>query len=62
MFPKNQVDVEYPNIPKHSGTRKDGRSLVGEWIEKMKDNVSFAHFLPPTLTSPYTRRCGRAWQ
>ncbi|XP_029947111.1 alkaline phosphatase, tissue-nonspecific isozyme [Salarias fasciatus] len=37
MYPKNQSDVEYPNIPKHSGTRKDGRNLVEEWIAKKKD-------------------------
>ncbi|XP_033822674.1 alkaline phosphatase, tissue-nonspecific isozyme [Periophthalmus magnuspinnatus] len=36
MFPKNQSDVEYPNIAKHSGTRKDGRNLVQEWIDKMQ--------------------------
>lgn len=42
MFPKNQSDVEYPNIAKHSGTRKDGRNLVAEWTEKMKDSVSSA--------------------
>lgn len=40
MFPKNQADVEYPDTAKYSGTRKDGRNLVGEWIEKMKDKVS----------------------
>ncbi|TNM89175.1 alkaline phosphatase, tissue-nonspecific isozyme [Takifugu flavidus] len=37
MFPKNQVDVEYPDTAKYSGTRKDGRNLVGEWTEKMED-------------------------
>lgn len=42
MFPKNQSDVEYPSVAKHSGTRKDGRNLVGEWIQKMKDYVSFS--------------------
>ncbi len=31
MFPKNTSDVEYPDIAKHSGTRKDGRNLVQEW-------------------------------
>lgn len=40
MFPKNHSDVEYPNMPKHSGTRRDGRNLVAEWMEKMKDSVS----------------------
>lgn len=40
MFPKNHSDVEYSNIAKHSGTRKDGRNLVAEWAEKMKDSVS----------------------
>ncbi|XP_068171727.1 alkaline phosphatase, tissue-nonspecific isozyme isoform X2 [Antennarius striatus] len=37
MFPKNTSDVEYPDISKHSGTRKDGRNLVQEWIDQMKD-------------------------
>uniref|UniRef100_A0A8D2ZFF4 Alkaline phosphatase n=1 Tax=Scophthalmus maximus TaxID=52904 RepID=A0A8D2ZFF4_SCOMX len=37
MFPKNQSDVEYPDVAKHSGTRKDGRSLVQEWSDRMKD-------------------------
>ncbi|XP_020774258.1 alkaline phosphatase, tissue-nonspecific isozyme [Boleophthalmus pectinirostris] len=37
MFPKNQSDVEYPNVAKHSGTRKDGRNLVQEWIDKMQN-------------------------
>ncbi|XP_068599095.1 alkaline phosphatase, tissue-nonspecific isozyme [Brachionichthys hirsutus] len=37
MFPKNTSDVEYPDISKHSGTRKDGRNLVQEWIDRMKD-------------------------
>lgn len=37
MFPKNKSDVEYPNILKHSGTRKDGRNLVQEWTDRMKD-------------------------
>lgn len=42
MFPKNQSDVEYPGIAKHSGTRNDGRNLVEEWIKKVNDKVSFA--------------------
>ncbi|KAM6947380.1 alkaline phosphatase, tissue-nonspecific isozyme isoform 1-T3 [Lycodopsis pacificus] len=37
MFPKNLSDVEYPRVAKHSGTRKDGRNLVQEWIDKTKD-------------------------
>ncbi|XP_063329677.1 alkaline phosphatase, tissue-nonspecific isozyme [Pelmatolapia mariae] len=37
MFPKNMSDVEYPNILKHSGTRKDGRNLVQEWVDRMKN-------------------------
>lgn len=41
MFPKNMSDVEYPNILKHSGTRKDGRNLVQEWVDRMKDKVIF---------------------
>ncbi|KAM9759634.1 alkaline phosphatase, tissue-nonspecific isozyme isoform 1-T2 [Menidia menidia] len=36
MFPKNQSDVEYPDVAKHSGTRKDGRNLVQEWIDRVK--------------------------
>ncbi|XP_053303428.1 alkaline phosphatase, tissue-nonspecific isozyme [Pleuronectes platessa] len=36
MFPKNQSDVEYPGVGKHSGTRKDGRNLVDEWIDRTK--------------------------
>ncbi|MBN3325856.1 PPB phosphatase, partial [Atractosteus spatula] len=31
MYPKNTSDVEYPNERKHSGTRRDGRSLIEEW-------------------------------
>uniref|UniRef100_A0A3Q3KR10 Alkaline phosphatase n=1 Tax=Mastacembelus armatus TaxID=205130 RepID=A0A3Q3KR10_9TELE len=37
MFPKNKTDVEYPDVAKHSGTRKDSRNLVQEWIDRMKD-------------------------
>ncbi|XP_041837065.1 alkaline phosphatase, tissue-nonspecific isozyme [Melanotaenia boesemani] len=37
MFPKNMSDVEYPDIAKYSGTRKDGRNLVTEWTDRMKD-------------------------
>ncbi|KAM6928003.1 alkaline phosphatase, tissue-nonspecific isozyme isoform 1-T2 [Xenentodon cancila] len=37
MFPKNMSDVEYPNQLKHSGTRNDGRNLVQEWVDRMKD-------------------------
>lgn len=40
MFPINLSDVEYPNVPKHSGTRRDGRNLVAEWAERTKDSVS----------------------
>lgn len=46
MFPKNYSDVEYPSIGKHSGTRQDGRNLVVEWAEKMKDSVSSLRFVP----------------
>lgn len=42
MFPKNKSDVEYPGVAKHSGTRKDGRNLVQEWIDRMKDKVNFS--------------------
>lgn len=41
MFPKNQSDVEYPNVLKHSGTRKDGRNLVEEWIAKKKNKKGY---------------------
>uniref|UniRef100_A0A4W5KPN4 Alkaline phosphatase n=1 Tax=Hucho hucho TaxID=62062 RepID=A0A4W5KPN4_9TELE len=37
MFPKNQSDVEYPGEKKHFGTRKDGRNLVEEWTNRMKN-------------------------
>ncbi|CAJ1050149.1 alkaline phosphatase%2C tissue-nonspecific isozyme isoform X2 [Xyrichtys novacula] len=37
MFPKNTSDVEYPGVAKHSGTRKDGRNLVQEWTDKVKN-------------------------
>lgn len=37
MFPKNMSDVEYPGEKKHSGTRKDGRNLVQEWIDRMNN-------------------------
>lgn len=39
MFPKNTSDVEYPNVAKYFGTRKDGRNLVQEWIDGKKDKV-----------------------
>lgn len=39
MLPKNMSDVEYPGEKKHNGTRKDGRNLIQEWIDRMKDNV-----------------------
>ncbi|XP_075881135.1 alkaline phosphatase, tissue-nonspecific isozyme [Nelusetta ayraudi] len=38
MYPKNMPDVEYPNVGKHNGTRKDGRYLVNEWLAKKKDS------------------------
>nr|XP_057911205.1 alkaline phosphatase, tissue-nonspecific isozyme isoform X2 [Doryrhamphus excisus] len=37
MYPKNTPDVEYPDIGKYNGTRNDGRNLVQEWVDKMKD-------------------------
>uniref|UniRef100_A0A667ZJ54 Alkaline phosphatase n=1 Tax=Myripristis murdjan TaxID=586833 RepID=A0A667ZJ54_9TELE len=43
MFPKNMSDVEYPNISKYSGCRKDGRNLVKEWTDQMKDKK--AHYV-----------------
>uniref|UniRef100_A0A673FVJ8 Alkaline phosphatase n=1 Tax=Sinocyclocheilus rhinocerous TaxID=307959 RepID=A0A673FVJ8_9TELE len=39
MYPRNTPDVEYPGDKKHNGTRKDGRNLVGEWIDRVKDKV-----------------------
>lgn len=44
MFPKNTSDVEYPDVIKHRGTRNDGRNLVNEWTEKMKNRVIFPSF------------------
>ncbi|XP_014908094.1 alkaline phosphatase, tissue-nonspecific isozyme [Poecilia latipinna] len=43
MYPKNMSDVEYPDMIKHSGTRKDKRNLVEEWKNKMKDEK--AHYV-----------------
>ncbi|XP_008318967.1 alkaline phosphatase, tissue-nonspecific isozyme [Cynoglossus semilaevis] len=43
MFPKNTSDVEYPNVAKYFGTRKDGRNLVQEWIDGKKDKK--AHYV-----------------
>lgn len=52
MFPKNLSDVEHPNVPKHGGTRRDGRNLVAEWTERTKDSVSPPAALgPPALVS-----------
>lgn len=47
MTPKNMSDVEYPTQTKHNGTRKDGRNLVQEWIDRTKNKV---HFLFPRFT------------
>ncbi|XP_067243357.1 alkaline phosphatase, tissue-nonspecific isozyme [Chanodichthys erythropterus] len=41
MYPKNTPDVEYPGDKKHNGTRKDGRNLVEEWIDRMKDKRGY---------------------
>lgn len=54
MFPKNQSDVEYPDVVKHSGTRKDGRNLVQEWTDRMQNKVRLSSSLwcfsaPPFL-------------
>ncbi|KAL2090481.1 hypothetical protein ACEWY4_012744 [Coilia grayii] len=43
MYPKDTPDVEYPNEKAHYGTRRDGRSLVNEWKERMKDKR--AHYV-----------------
>ncbi|KAI4878349.1 hypothetical protein NFI96_033698 [Prochilodus magdalenae] len=37
MVPTNISDVEYPTEKKHNGTRKDGRNLIQEWIDRTKD-------------------------
>nr|XP_057910854.1 alkaline phosphatase-like isoform X2 [Doryrhamphus excisus] len=37
MYPKNTPDVEYPDMEQHNGTRNDGRNLIQEWVDKMKD-------------------------
>lgn len=42
MFPKNIPDAEYPDMAKHNGTRKDGRNLVQDWINRMADKVRFS--------------------
>uniref|UniRef100_A0A9J8AXJ6 Alkaline phosphatase n=1 Tax=Cyprinus carpio carpio TaxID=630221 RepID=A0A9J8AXJ6_CYPCA len=41
MYPRNTPDVEYPGEKKHNGTRKDGRNLVGEWTDRMKDKRGY---------------------
>uniref|UniRef100_A0A673FVD6 Alkaline phosphatase n=2 Tax=Sinocyclocheilus rhinocerous TaxID=307959 RepID=A0A673FVD6_9TELE len=41
MYPRNTPDVEYPGDKKHNGTRKDGRNLVGEWIDRVKDKKGY---------------------
>ncbi|XP_072522279.1 alkaline phosphatase, tissue-nonspecific isozyme [Salminus brasiliensis] len=41
MLPKNMSDVEYPGEKKHSGTRKDGRNLIQEWTDRMKDKKGY---------------------
>ncbi|KAM4740599.1 alkaline phosphatase, tissue-nonspecific isozyme isoform 1-T2 [Anableps anableps] len=43
MYPKNMSDVEYPEVPKHNGIRNDGRNLVEEWKNKMKNKR--AHYV-----------------
>lgn len=53
MYPKDTPDVEYPNEKQHYGTRKDGRNLIDEWKERMKEKVSaflWFFFLPPSFT------------
>ncbi|XP_017264389.1 alkaline phosphatase-like [Kryptolebias marmoratus] len=37
LFPQNTPDVEYPTKTYNNGTRKDGRNLVQEWTDRMKD-------------------------
>ncbi|XP_062842449.1 alkaline phosphatase, tissue-nonspecific isozyme [Trichomycterus rosablanca] len=41
MLPKNTSDVEYPDEKKYSGTRKDGRNLIQEWINRTKDKRGY---------------------
>ncbi|TRY85449.1 hypothetical protein DNTS_030553 [Danionella cerebrum] len=36
-------DVEYPGDRKHNGTRKDGRNLVDEWKDRVKDKTLLVH-------------------
>lgn len=43
MYPKNIADVEYPHMSKYNGTRNDGRNLVEEWQNKMKNER--AHYV-----------------
>ncbi|XP_023697406.1 alkaline phosphatase-like [Paramormyrops kingsleyae] len=37
MFPKNTSDVEYPRERRHAGTRRDGRNLVEEWKDRVRN-------------------------
>uniref|UniRef100_A0A8C1X4E2 Alkaline phosphatase n=1 Tax=Cyprinus carpio TaxID=7962 RepID=A0A8C1X4E2_CYPCA len=41
MYPRNTPDVEYPGDKKHNGTRKDGRNLVAEWTDRVKDKKGY---------------------
>lgn len=47
MLPKNTSDVEYPAEKKHNGTRKDGRNLIQEWVDKTKEKVGATSYLNP---------------
>lgn len=39
MFPKNTSDAEYPRERRHAGTRQDGRNLVEEWKDRVRNMV-----------------------
>ena len=60
MFPMDTPDVEYPTEKQHFGTRKDGRNLVSEWKERMKEKVSSCLLLVvffPLSRCSYSPQC-----
>ncbi|XP_048879840.1 alkaline phosphatase, tissue-nonspecific isozyme [Brienomyrus brachyistius] len=40
MYPQNTTDVEYPNVQKDRGVRKDGRNLLEDWRQRMSNKRS----------------------
>lgn len=64
MYPKETPDVEYPNEKQHYGTRKDGRNLIDEWKERMKEKASdflCFFFLPPSVSHLTNCLCFPTW-